>query len=117
MNTGSDIFAARLPKELTPCTVAGREGGNGIPNEANDPRIIRVGLYQGAAQIGRRQTGRTFMISCRYSAGFCKIEFTEPWFNGIRVAVLYTPQDADRWIDVVPFSISAAWEALVQPAP
>jgi hypothetical protein len=104
---------APVERRLTPCTVAGREGGRN-PNEANDPRIIRVGLYQGAAQIGRH--GRTFMISCRYSAGICKIEFTEPWFEGIRVAVLYTPQDIDRWVDVVPFAI-ARFDALIRPAP
>jgi len=92
-----------------PCSVAGREA-----TAAKDPRILHVGLYQGESRIGRQ--GRTFMISCRYSAGFCKIEFTEPWFDGIRVAVLYTPQDIDRWTDVVPFSISQL-KAVMQPAP
>jgi hypothetical protein len=92
---------------LLPCTVAGREA------QQSDSTLIRVGLYQGQSQIGR--LGRTFMISCRYSAGFCKVEFTEPWFDGIRVAVLYKPQDMERWRDVVPFAIRR-FEALIRPA-
>jgi hypothetical protein len=78
----------------------------------DDPRVIRVGLWLGEAQIGRM--GRQFMISCRYST-LCKIEFIDPWFERLTVALLFTPARPDRWADVIKFATPEI-EKLIRPA-
>ncbi len=80
----------------------------------DDPNIIRVGLYQGAARIGR--LGRRFLMSCGYSAGFCKIEIIDPWFDGLTVALLYKPSQPVRWADVISFAVPEI-DRIVRPVP
>jgi hypothetical protein len=70
----------------------------------DDPKAIHVGLYQGESEISR--LGRTFMMSCRYSFGICKIEFVDPWYDGLIVALLFDGKEREHWAEIVRFATS-----------
>jgi len=91
---------------LTPCRVADFN-----KDIKDDPQVIRVGLYQGESSIGR--VGRTFLMSCRYSFGICKLEFVQPWYKGLRVALIFDRKEREHWADIVRFAMPEI-ERLIQ---
>jgi hypothetical protein len=79
----------------------------------DDPKTIHVGLYQGGSEITR--LGRTLMMSCRYSFGICKIEFVEPWYSGLIVALMFDGKEREHWAEIVRFATSEI-EKAIRPA-
>jgi hypothetical protein len=107
--TGLGYICEPTPdSELAPCNVIKRN--DPVPAGA---RVMRVSLYNGESQIGR-VAGREFMISCRYSGQMCVAEFTEPWFDNLKVTLQFSPADMSRWRDVLPRAIGEI-ERLVRP--
>ena len=84
-----------------------------MTNLQDDPRVIRVGLYQGQSEIGR--VDRTFLMSCRYSTRICKLEFVQPWYEDLRVALIFARDKREHWAEIVRFAIPEI-ERIVQRA-